>query len=67
MFQAILFKTHTHTRARETKAKVWDEAGNAEVCMSEPNQFPHHGAFPPLIRFCEGGGYGTTDSSNINR
>ena len=68
MFQAILFKTHTRARARKrgTKAKVMDEAGNAEVCMSEPNQFHHHGALPPLIRFCEGG-YWTTDCSNINR
>lgn len=55
-----------HTYKRGTKAKVRDKAGNAQVCMSEPNQFHHHGAFPPLIRFCEGG-YGTTDSSNINR
>ena len=51
MFEAILLKTHK----RGTKAKVGDEAGNTEVCMSEPNQFHHHGAFPPLIRFCEGG------------
>ena len=58
----IIRKTHK----RGTKAKVRDEAGNAEVCMSEPNQSHHHGAFPPLIRFCEGR-YGTTDPSNSNR
>jgi hypothetical protein len=57
MFQTVLLK-RTHTHKRGTKAKVRDHAGNAEVCMSKPNQFHHHGAILPLIRFCKGG-YGT--------